>query len=188
MRIRGFLAGFAVAVLAQSARAQVGGQGTGVLVPIPNRTFVGFNPLGIPFDIFTAEVETGVAQGITLGGLGSYIDIDNKRYTTLDFKFRYYPGEVVLRGFSLGASLGYLNYNTPQTTFSPNGTSAVRAKLITPTVGVIADYNFMLGMQHRFIVGTGVGAKRVLANAVDRDAVGIDRAYLTGRFVVGIAF
>jgi hypothetical protein len=46
----------------------------------------------------------------------------------------------------------------------------------------------MLGARRRFIVGGGVGGKRVLANAAIRERVGIDKAYATVRFVVGIAF
>jgi hypothetical protein len=60
--------------------------------------------------------------------------------------------------------------------------------LDTPTFGVILDYNWMLGAQRRFIVGTGIGAKRILASSDERDRVNLDRAQITGRFTVGIAF
>ena len=60
--------------------------------------------------------------------------------------------------------------------------------LDTPTFGVIVDYNWMLGAQHGFVVGTGVGAKRILASSEERDRVGLDRAQFTGRFTMGIAF
>ncbi len=191
MRMRGFLAAFAgVGLMASAgaAAAQLGPPpGQAALVPIANRSYVGFNPLGIPFDIFTAEIESGVAQGVTLGGLGSHIDVDDKRYTSIDFKFRYYPGEVVLRGFSLGASVGYLGYSAPSTLSNPGGVE-LRGKLNTPTIGVLADYNFLLGLHHRFVVGTGIGAKRVLSSSAERSAVDLPRAYFTGRFTVGLAF
>ena len=64
----------------------------------------------------------------------------------------------------------------------------VRESLDTPTFGVILDYNWMLGAQRRFVVGTGVGAKRILASSEDRERVGLDRAQFTGRFTIGIAF
>jgi hypothetical protein len=188
MRLRGFdalllgLAGLAGAVCAAPAVAQTAPR----LIPIENRSYIGINPLGVPFDIFSVEAETGVAQGITLGGVGSYTDVDHDRWESADFKFRYYPGDVVLRGFSLGATVGYLNYSARRCCAAGGGD--YRASVSTPTVGVIADYNWMLGMDHRFIVGTGVGAKRVLAGQNDRDQVGLDRAYLTGRFTIGLAF
>ncbi|MEO6878509.1 MAG: hypothetical protein ABI205_08520 [Gemmatimonadaceae bacterium] len=188
MRFRGLgvaLAALASVALVGSAGAQAASPSG--LVPIANRSYIGINPLGVPFDIFTVEAETGVAQGITLGGAGSYIDVDHDRYQSLDFKFRYYPGEVVLRGFSLGGTVGYLSYSSPACCGSPTDPNA-RRSVTSPTVGILTDYNWMLGLDRRFIVGTGLGAKRVLASAADRDGAGLDRAYITARFTVGLAF
>jgi hypothetical protein len=178
MRVRSLLTVVAVVGIARSAVAQ--GNPRPGLVPIPYRTYISFNPLGIPFDIFSVEVESGIAQGMTIGGSGSHIDLGDERFSTAEFKFRYYPGEVVLRGFSLGASAGMLRYSDIR--------NDVRETLDTPTIGVILDYNWMLGAQHRFVVGTGIGAKRVLASSEERGRVGLDRAVLSGRFTVGIAF
>lgn len=157
----------------------------GTLIPIPYRTYIGINPLGIAFDMASVEIENAVAPGITLGALGSYTALGDPRFTTVDVKLRYYPGEVVLRGFSLGASAGYTKFSN---LVNPTGTSETRESLDAPTVGILVDYNWMLGVRRRFILGTGLGAKRVLASTEDRDRVGIDRAYVTARFIVGIAF
>jgi hypothetical protein len=46
----------------------------------------------------------------------------------------------------------------------------------------------MLGVNRRFLVGTGLGAKRVLAGEGERNRVGLGRAYGTVRFVIGYAF
>jgi hypothetical protein len=181
--MRSWIAGLAAIIVARTVSAQASTSPT--LIPIPNRSYVGFDPLAIPFDIYSAEGESGVAQGITLGGAGSYIDVDDHRYTSFDFKFRYYPGEVVLRGFSLGATAGYLRYSTPEET--PGG-FRVRQSISAPTIGIIADYNWMLGFDRRFLVGTGLGAKRILLGADQRASVDLDRAYLTARFTVGLAF
>ena len=151
------------------------------LVPIPYRTYIAVNPLGIPFDVASAELETGVAQGVTVGGQVSYTSLGDDRYTTVDAKVRYYPSEVVLRGFSMGVSGG-------RTHFTTRSTDVARQSLDFGTIGLLLDYNWMLGVSHRFIVGTGLGAKRVLANSDDRKAAGIDHAYMTARFVVGLAF
>jgi hypothetical protein len=147
-------------------------------IPIPYRTYVAINPLGIPFDIASAEVESAVAPGITVGGLGSYTSLDHDRYTTFDAKVRYYPGEIVLRGFSVGGSVGHTHFTT----------SGTPGSLGYATIGLLVDYNFMLGAAGRFVVGTGVGAKRVLASADKREPFGVDRATATVRFVLGLAF
>lgn len=177
--MRRLLTVLAVVALAQSAGAQ-GSESTS-RVPIRYRTYISINPLGIPFDLFSAEVESGIAQGMTLGASGSHIDVGDQRYSSADFKFRYYPSEIVLRGVSVGASVGMLRYSNIRGL-------ADRESLDTPTFGVIVDYNWMLGAQRRFVIGTGVGAKRILASSEERERVGLDRAQFTGRFTMGIAF
>ena len=188
MRVRGLvvgLTGLAGLLVANPGRSQLGAQTSAqpALVPIANRSYIGINPLGIPFDIFSIEGETAVAQGITLGGVASYTDADHDRWQSADFKFRYYPGDVVLRGLSFGGTVGYLNYSAPVCC----GASG-RASVSTPTVGIIGDYNWLLGLDHRFLVGTGVGVKRVLASEDARSASGLGRVVVTARFTIGLAF
>lgn len=178
MRIRSLAIVLATLIIAETAGAQANETAR---VPIRYRTYISINPLGIPFDWFSAEVESGIAQGMTLGASASHIELGDVRYSSADFKFRYYPSEVVLRGISVGASLGLLRYSDIEF-------SEVRESLKTPTFGIIFDYNWMLGAQRRFVVGTGIAAKRILAGSDDRDRVGLDRAQITGRFTMGIAF
>jgi hypothetical protein len=163
--------------------APVAAQGTNTAarVPIPYTSYLGINPLGIPFNIFSVEMETGVAQGMTIGGSLSHTELDDRRYSSGDFKFRYYPSEIVLKGFSIGASAGLLRYSD-----IVNGTD--RQTISSPTVGLLLDYNWMLGATHRFIVGTGVAAKRILAGSDDRKKVDLDAQQLSARFTIGIAF
>jgi hypothetical protein len=173
-----------VATVAGAAGAQVPESGPvrqGTLIPIPYRTYVAFNPSLVVFDFGSIEVENAVAPGVTLGGVGSYTLVDHNRYTSGDVNLRYYPGEVVLRGLSFGLSGGLLRYSARDST---GATVAIHA----PTVGILGDYNWMIGPTHRFLVGTGVGGKRVLANAEERRKVDLARAYVTARFVVGYAF
>ena len=180
MSLRAFAAAALVWLCAPMLHAQSS------LVPIPNLTYIGINPLGIPFDIGSIELESAVAPGVTLGGLASYTDLDSNRFTSFDFKVRYYPGDIVLKGFSAGLSVGYLRYSN--VVKDPITDVDERQALSAPTIGVLADYNWMLGRSQRFIVGTGVGAKRVLASSTERKRVDISRAYPTVRFIVGFAF
>ncbi|HEY6220534.1 MAG TPA: hypothetical protein VIV65_10805 [Gemmatimonadaceae bacterium] len=151
------------------------------------RSFLGANPLGIPFDIVSIEAETSISSAATMGVVGSYNDIDHKRYQTLDARFKYFPGEVALQGFAVGLTVGYTKFNGLLKK-QPFGTDSARGKLNAPTLGVLVDYNWTQGPTQRFVVGTGVGAKRVLATAEKRDPIGLDRAYLTARFVIGLLF
>ena len=175
MRLVSLVGLVGLVIAAATAEAQIG-----TLIPIQNRTYVALNPLGIPFDIVSGEIESAVASGVTLGGTGSYTDVNNDRYTSFDAKLRFYPGEVVLRDLAFGVSVGMLHYSAI--------TNATRQSITAPTVGVLADYNWLLGVGHHFLVGTGLGAKRVLASDDERARVNIDRAYVTARFVLGYAF
>lgn len=154
------------------------------LIPIPTRTYIGFNPLGLPADIGTAELETAVAPGVTFGGVASYIDVDSHRFTTFDFKARYYPAGVVLRGTSVGVSAGYTKFSNVVTTAGVD----TRQELNAPTLGILVDHNWIYGRDQRFLIGSGVGAKRVLASSADRDRADVDRAIFTVRLIVGFAF
>jgi hypothetical protein len=153
-------------------------------IPIPYRTYVAVNPLGIPFNIGSAEIESAVASGITLGGAASYTAISHDRYTTFDAKLRYYPSEVVLQGFSIGASVGHSRFST--LVGSPTGD--IRSGVDYNTIGLIVDYNALLGARKRFVLGTGVGAKRIIGNNDERERLGLSNPLLTVRFVVGLAF
>jgi len=154
-------------------------------IPIPYRTYVAVNPLGIPFNIAAAEIESAVASGITLGGAASYTALSHDRYTTFDAKFRYYPSEVVLQGLAIGASLGHSRYST----LVGSATGDVRSGMDYNTIGLLVDYNFLLGARKRFLLGTGVGAKRILGgNDDERDRLGLSNPLLTVRFVLGLAF
>jgi hypothetical protein len=156
------------------------------------RSLIALNPLGIPFEIASIEGETAITAGMTAGVAVSYADIDAELYRTLDLKARYYPGEIALRGFSMGLSLGYTQFGRPDPAFTPADPDvpeeAPRVTLGSTTVGITVDYNWMVGAAERFVVGGGFMAKRVLASPARREAIGLDRAYPAARFVVGLAF
>jgi hypothetical protein len=172
----------ALGIVARHAAAQ----GTGNnLVRIPSQTYIAVNPLGVVGDIGTVELETGVVQGITVGGVASYIDVDDDRFTTFDFKVRYYPAEVVLRSWSIGGTAGFTRFSN--LVEQPEG-GKTRQNLSAPTIGLVVDHNWLTGRGEHFLIGTGIGAKRVLASKAERDRTDIDRAIVTVRLVIGYAF
>lgn len=156
------------------------------------RSFFGANPLGIPFDIVSAEFETTVAPAATVGLVGSYNDIDDRRFSTIDARVKYYPAEIAMRGFSVGLSTGWTKFvaGPDCNSIDPMTGECIgsRPTLNAGTLGVLVDYNWTQGPSQRFVVGTGVGAKRILASRDDRQRLGLDRAYVTARFVIGLLF
>lgn len=172
----------ALAMLAHRASAQ----GTASAPQrIPSQTYIAINPIGVVGDIGTLEVENGIVQGVTIGGVASYIDFDDYRRTTFDFKLRYYPAEVVLRDWSIGGTVGFTRVSD---LVEQELGGKTRQSLNAPTVGLVVDKNWLTGRGEHFLIGTGVGAKRLLASKADRDRVDVSRAIFTARLVIGYAF
>jgi hypothetical protein len=187
-----------VAVLAGTFVAKpVAAQGPGgAYAPMAYRGFVGLNPLGIPFDIFSIEAEGWLLPGFTVGGSGSYNSVRgdigaggrDPRFGSGDVKVRYYPAEIPFRGLAVGLGLGVTRYSSVVQVASPAGLAEDRQHVTAPTISIFGDYNYLIGARQRFIVGTGVGAKRLLASEEERDRADAPRAWVFVRFVLGLAF
>jgi hypothetical protein len=149
------------------------------------RGVIGVNPLGIPFDIVSVEAEGAVAAGITAGAALSYFAPSDDRFTSGDVKVRYYPGETALDGFSVGLGLGFTSTGCD---YPGGGTEPPRNSATGPTISALADYNFLLGERRRFLVGTGVGAKRWMVSRDTRESVDSEKAWVFARFLIGLAF
>lgn len=187
MRIRTLVSLAAMSLSAGQLLAQNSPQMSPAAAVPQWRSFLGANPLGIPFDIVSLEAETSVSSGGTIGAVAAYNDFDNRRFTTVDVRGKYYPGEIAMRGFAIGMSLGYTKFR--RTAIDPFGNpTTADATLDAGTLGVLVDYNWTQGPSQRFVVGTGVGAKRILASRERREPLDLDRAYVTARFVVGLLF
>ena len=159
----------------------------------PYRQAFTLNPLGIPFGWVNGEFERVLGGGATLGIGGSWLEVDDDDdFASVEAKLRYYPSERGLRGFSIGLSAGYTRIEDNQETiFGPDRTP--RAQVVDgPSLGVMADYNWLIGARRRFVVGAGLGAKRIFTDdrSNDSDLIDLDdiRAYPTMRLVVGVAF
>lgn len=151
--------------------------------PAPaRRTVITLNPLGIPFEYFSGEFERIVTGLTTVGITGSYLGISDESYATLEGKLRFYPNEEAPKGFSVGLSGGITRLEGDEW----NGTENVRTSETRPTIGVIIDYNWILGRTRRFLVGTGVGAKRILG--ASGDIIDVNTGYPTARFQIGFLF
>jgi hypothetical protein len=161
--------------------------------PADYRITVGGSPFLPIAGIFTGEVETALAAaGVTLGA-GGVIDLSGTedRFSSLQAKLKYYPNEQALRGFALGLTLGMVSMRERQAInfCDVNGCTApsLRTRRDTkPTFGVVADYNWLIGRQRRFLVGAGIGARRVLGD-VSGDSP-LESVLPDGRLLVGWAF
>ena len=159
---------------ASAAHAQAAGD--------TRRSAFAINPLGIPFEIVSIELESAIHDAFTLAGNFSYFSPDAFTRSSFEVKGRLYPNERAPRGFAVGLGLGAVN------TRENVAIDAVETKVdkTYPALGVYVDYNWLLGRSSRFYVGTGVGAKRILGERDDFDDAPF--VYGTARFLIGVAF
>jgi hypothetical protein len=164
-------------MFATTASAQaVGGDRAG----IPRQNLISANPIGLLFEWYNGEYERAISNTTSIALAASTFDFwdGNERYTTVDAIGRYYPQARALRGFSVGASLGFVDVSEPDLCAGfcedDSGTSA--------TLGVRGDYVWIIGRDQSFAVATGIGAKRVLADNVGTEFIPI------GRLSIGYAW
>lgn len=168
---------FGVAV-GQGAPAQAATQS----VP-SNRTHVfAINPLGIPFEIVSIEVEQALQGAFSIGGNFSYFSPSDYTRSSFELKGHLYPNEAAPRAFGVGLGVGAVNTREHVTV---DGTRTLRNKT-SPSIAVYVDYNWLLGRGQRFYVGSGLGAKRILGDSGEFDNAPF--VYGTARFLIGVAF
>ncbi len=168
--------GLALSVLSISTRVEA-------QVPA-RRSVLSVNPLGIPFEYFSAELERLTSPLVSFGLQGSYFGPDEGSYTTLEGKMRFYPNEEWPRGFSVGLAAGITRVSGRR--FDEVLLRDEEGSETRPTIGVIVDYNWVMGKAQRVISGVGVGAKRLLG--AEGDYNDLPTAYPTFRFQIGVLF
>jgi hypothetical protein len=154
----------------------------GQAVPV-NRTHVfAINPLGIPFEVVSVELEQALQSAFSIGGNFSYFSPSNYTRSSFEVKGHLYPNEYAPRAFGVGLGIGLVN--TREHRMLNEVPTLVNKTL--PSIAVYADYNWLLGSSERFYVGTGVGAKRLLGDSDAFDEPPF--VYGTARFLIGVAF
>jgi hypothetical protein len=142
-------------------------------------------PIGAMLEVYAGEAEIAMSRSATIGFGGTYwgpyITDNDFTYLSGDVKIRYYPDARPFQGFSFGASLGITHVSDNNTTSGTGGSAT------GPAVGVMIDYNWLLGASQRFYVGTGLGAKALfLSNKTLEESATV--RYPTARLSVGWAF
>jgi hypothetical protein len=131
------------------------------------------NPLGLLFGYFNGEYERAVGSTSTVGIAGAYFSPENDELATIEAKFRYYPQARPLSGFSIGASLGYGHLSDEEDFDEFIVDSGIQQDdgLTSSAfiVGIELNYNWLVGRDRRFFIGTGIGARRLLGGDVESD-------------------
>ena len=167
-RIRLAVTALAFVAIASPALAQsVNGTRSG----LARQNLISANPIGLLFEWYNAEFERAASPTVSLAAAASSYNFDDATYASVDGIVRYYPGARALKGFSIGASVGYIDIDEDEDecTFctDDSGSSA--------TLGVRADYVWILGRDQHLTAAAGIGAKRLFNNDLGTEGVPIGR-------------
>lgn len=174
--VRGWTLSAALVLAATSAPAAPG------VAEVPAegpRQLVAINPVFIPFGTLTAEYEFRVT-GLASLGMSAWYEYADVRARWLYLKALVYPWGEAPSGFSLGPTFGLLRaYRDPDALDQlPRDTS--------PTIGAMAQYNFLFGPADLYLLGVGIGGRTPLKH-ISPDSP-IERLDGDVRLVAGLAF
>lgn len=169
---RGILAVIAVSAITTISSPSLAQSSSAARSGIDRPNLVSANPIGLLFQWYNAEFEHAVTSTVSLAGAASSYDFNDSRYSSVDGIVRYYPGGLAVRGFSIGASVGYINVDD---TRASNCLSCSNGQGSSATIGIRADYVWILGRDQHLTAAAGLGAKRLLNNDFGTEGVPIGR-------------
>jgi len=155
-----------------------------VFVVMP-RNVLSIQPINAVFTDYSAEYERATRGAVTFGIGGTFFNVgdgvDEITYKSADVKLRYYPNGTALMGFSFGGTAGYSSVSGQDFDGTDQSASG-------PSLGILLEYQWLMGVQRNFSVALGVGAKAVFVkdNAFTSD--NFLARYPTARVSVGFAF
>ncbi|HKN68559.1 MAG TPA: DUF3575 domain-containing protein [Gemmatimonadaceae bacterium] len=152
--------------------------------PAGKAAVISIQPINAMLTVYAAEAELAMSRSTTIGLGGTYwspgVTDGDFNYASADLKVRYYPEGRAFQGFSFGGSVGVTHLSATDNNSGAGSASG-------PSIGVMLDYNWLLGAQKAFYVGLGLGAKTLFIS----DKSVADEAtlhYPTMRLSVGWAF
>ena len=177
---RSFAIATALVITATTASAQtVAGSRSG----IKRDNIVSANPIGLLFEWYNGEIEHAISSTASIAFAASRFSLENdNRYAVADAIFRYYPAARAIRGFSVGASVGVVDFRDDTSYCEPYCDGYTDDSGTAGTIGVRGDYVWIIGRDQHFSVAAGIGAKRVLGNDIGTEGIPI------GRLSIGYAW
>ncbi|MFL5593559.1 MAG: hypothetical protein ACJ78M_03165 [Gemmatimonadaceae bacterium] len=171
--------------------AAASGQGTVEAASVPAivlapRNVISIQPINAMLTAYSAEYEHQTGGAVTVGVGGTYFEVgdglDEVKYKSADLKLRYYPNGAALMGFSFGGTAGF------STLTGSDISSGDEVSASGPSVGVLLEYQWLMGASRNFSVALGAGAKAVFVKDNDVTSDNFTTRYPTVRISVGYAF
>ena len=177
------------ALLAALLSAPAGAQYRTLSVNDPIHS-VTVNPFFLLAGWISGDYEQRINTSLTAGGGLSYFEYGNTHYTTVEGRATLYPEDHAMRGFGFSGSLGItnVNYEQKQENFVCDRECAdpPRKSFASPSFGVEASYQWLLGRTGRTSAIVGLGGTRLLTSKSTLD--GTDRVFVTSRLGIGYAW
>jgi hypothetical protein len=165
-RIRLAVTALAFVAIASPAAAQsVEGARSG----LSRQNLISANPIGLLFEWYNAEFERALSPTVSLAAAASSYNFEDATYASVDGIARYYPAARALKGFSIGASVGYIDIDEDECDFCTDQSGS------SPTLGIRADYVWIIGRDQHFTAAAGIGAKRLFNDDLGTEGVPIGR-------------
>jgi hypothetical protein len=145
------------------------------------KNVISIQPLNAIFEVYSGEFERAAGKAATWGLGGTYSAIESDlEYSSTELKGRYYPAGIALQGFSVGGAVGF-------TRISSSNFDGTKDTAGGPSIAVLIEYQWLMGVKKNFSLVLGVGAKSL---NVDEDEFtnSVTVRYPTGRLSIGIAF
>ena len=162
-------------------------ESAGTKTPVEHKQTLSTSPVADILGFINGEYQRKVTEASTIGvSAATYEwDGDDDRYSNVMLFGRYYPQGAALTGFFIGGRIGAHRVDYETWEFDPNGFTSNRIKKTEtrPAIGIDVGYEWLLGAKRNVLIGTGVGAMRLLGTGDDFLV-----AFPTARLNVGIAF
>jgi hypothetical protein len=151
----------------------------------PHRNIISIQPLSAILTVYSAEYEHAAKKTVSWGIGATYWSTgsgsDQVTYTSGDFKLRYYPNGIALDGVSVGGSVGASSIKGTSTT---GGAETVSA----PSLGMLIEYQWLLGEEKHLALALGAGAKMLIVNSAKISSSSFIARYPTLRISLGYAY
>ncbi|MCZ6766771.1 MAG: DUF3575 domain-containing protein [bacterium] len=113
------------------------------------------NPILDMFTWWNLEYERKIGPTGTIGVAGSFIDLEDDSFKSINAFYRFYPQERALSGFFFGGRIGVYNVEDRNDSETAYG------------FGIDIAYSWLLGKQKGFSISLGIGAVRLFGGDLD---------------------
>jgi Protein of unknown function (DUF3575) len=145
----------------------------------PISQVISISPISLVFGVIGAEYERALGPTQSFGVSGTFYRPELFSYLSGEVKYRYYPQEKALEGFSVGVTGGLTQIGT-------HGTESSNESGTAASVGFALDYQWLLGPKKHFAVTLGTGARRLIPFGTKVD--GSSLTLPTARISIGRGF